>query len=143
MILFHSYMLVCVACQQGLPTVPLSPNALPILPTDSPSPAAAFIQIFADMDKNADQSLSFDEFVEGSKKDPSIIQALSLYDGLVRRLARRLLGGCSADDGLLVLTGLIRPVVYSLDSFFCPSFLASEYQYGFNGTTSKSTSGAG
>jgi hypothetical protein len=34
-----------------------------------------------DLDKN--QTLTFDEFKEGSKQDPTIVQALSLYDGLV------------------------------------------------------------
>ena len=30
--------------------------------------------------QNHDDKLSFDEFLEGSKKDPTIIQALTLYD---------------------------------------------------------------
>ncbi|RUP48035.1 calcium-binding protein NCS-1 [Jimgerdemannia flammicorona] len=33
--------------------------------------------------KNQDGRLSMDEFREGSKQDPTIVQALSLYDGLV------------------------------------------------------------
>lgn len=41
-----------------------------------------------DRDKNAERTslsnpVSFEEFKEGSKQDPSIVQALSLYDGLV------------------------------------------------------------
>lgn len=28
-------------------------------------------------------AVSFEEFQEGSKQDPTIVQALSLYDGLV------------------------------------------------------------
>lgn len=35
------------------------------------------------MDLNKDHQLTFDEFKEGSKQDPTIVQALSLYDGLV------------------------------------------------------------
>jgi hypothetical protein len=35
------------------------------------------------MDANNDGRLTMEEFMVGSKEDPSIIQALSLYDGLV------------------------------------------------------------
>ncbi|KAG1874554.1 EF-hand [Suillus subalutaceus] len=40
-------------------------------------------KIFRNMDRNKDAQLTYDEFVEGSKQDPTIVQALSLYDGLV------------------------------------------------------------
>ena len=30
--------------------------------------------------QNRDDKLTFEEFLEGSKKDPTIIQALTLYD---------------------------------------------------------------
>jgi hypothetical protein len=33
--------------------------------------------------QDKDGKLTIDEFREGSKKDPTIVQALSLYDGLV------------------------------------------------------------
>jgi Ca2+-binding EF-hand superfamily protein len=40
-------------------------------------------KIFRNMDLDKNQTLTFDEFKEGSKQDPTIVQALSLYDGLV------------------------------------------------------------
>ncbi|CAG7848412.1 Calcium-binding protein NCS-1 [Serendipita indica DSM 11827] len=40
-------------------------------------------KIFASMDRDKDAKLTFQEFVEGSKHDPTIVKALSLYDGLV------------------------------------------------------------
>lgn len=56
-------------------------------------------KIFKNMDRDKDAKLTYDEFVEGSKQDPTIVQvrqhpsllspslnspqALSLYDGLV------------------------------------------------------------
>lgn len=51
-------------------------------------------KIFRNMDLNKDHELTFEEFKEGSKLDPTIVQvsrlvdradvqALSLYDGLV------------------------------------------------------------
>ena len=44
----------------------------------------AFVeQIFNLMDINNDGMLTMEEFKEGSKKDPSILHALSLSDGLV------------------------------------------------------------
>lgn len=53
------------------------------LPEDENTPEKRVSKIFAAMDKDKNSSLDFDEFVEGSKKDPTIVQALSLYDGLV------------------------------------------------------------
>ncbi|TFL05782.1 hypothetical protein BDV98DRAFT_560637 [Pterulicium gracile] len=53
------------------------------LPADENTPEKRVDKIFSHMDRNKDQSLSFSEFAEGSKSDPTIVQALSLYDGLV------------------------------------------------------------
>jgi len=53
------------------------------LPADEDTPEKRVTKIFDLMDKNHDGRLSMDEFREGSKQDPTIVQALSLYDGLV------------------------------------------------------------
>lgn len=51
------------------------------LPEEENTPEKRVNKIFEIMDKNKDDRLTFDEFLEGSKKDPTIIQALTLYDG--------------------------------------------------------------
>jgi len=53
------------------------------LPEDEDTPEKRVDKIFKLMDHNKDQRLTYEEFQEGSKKDPTIVQALSLYDGLV------------------------------------------------------------
>jgi Ca2+-binding EF-hand superfamily protein len=40
-------------------------------------------KIFRNMGREKTDKLTYSEFIEGSRKDPTIIQALSLYDGLV------------------------------------------------------------
>ena len=40
-------------------------------------------KIFRMMDKDENGSLDLEEFKEGSKRDDTIVSALSLYDGLV------------------------------------------------------------
>lgn len=44
------------------------------LPEDENTPEKRVDKIFATMDFNKDHQLTFDEFAEGSKKDPSIVQ---------------------------------------------------------------------
>jgi len=53
------------------------------LSDDENTPEKRVARIFDKMDANNDGRLTMEEFMVGSKEDPSIIQALSLYDGLV------------------------------------------------------------
>ncbi|ORY98502.1 calcium-binding protein NCS-1 [Syncephalastrum racemosum] len=53
------------------------------LPPDEDTPEKRVNKIFAMMDQDNDGRLTMEEFKEGSKKDPTIVQALNLYDGLV------------------------------------------------------------
>ena len=45
-------------------------------------------KIFSTMDHNKDHKLTYEEFEEGSRKDPTIVQALSLYDGCAATVRR-------------------------------------------------------
>jgi len=58
-------------------------GAMVKLPADEDTPEKRVTKIFNTMDFNQDHKLTYEEFAEGSKKDPTIVQALSLYDGLV------------------------------------------------------------
>lgn len=53
------------------------------LPEDEDTPDKRVSKLFTMMDKDKDGSLDLEEFKEGSKKDETIVSALSLYDGLV------------------------------------------------------------
>ncbi|GAB7340963.1 hypothetical protein MBLNU457_7304t1 [Dothideomycetes sp. NU457] len=53
------------------------------LPEDEDTPEKRVKKIFAMMDKDENGSLDMSEFKEGSKRDETIVSALSLYDGLV------------------------------------------------------------
>ncbi|KAL5348485.1 Calcium-binding protein NCS-1 [Pseudogymnoascus australis] len=53
------------------------------LPDDEDTPEKRVKKIFRTMDKDENGSLDIEEFKEGSKRDETIVSALSLYDGLV------------------------------------------------------------
>ncbi|EFE41042.1 hypothetical protein TRV_04240 [Trichophyton verrucosum HKI 0517] len=53
------------------------------LPEDEDTPEKRVQKIFRMMDKDENGSLDISEFKEGSKRDETIVSALSLYDGLV------------------------------------------------------------
>jgi Ca2+-binding EF-hand superfamily protein len=53
------------------------------LPEDEDTPEKRVRKIFSMMDKDENGSLDMAEFKEGSKRDETIVSALSLYDGLV------------------------------------------------------------
>jgi len=53
------------------------------LPPDEDTPEKRVEKIFNHMDRDRDARLTYEEFVEGSKQDPTILKALQLYDGLV------------------------------------------------------------
>lgn len=44
------------------------------LPADEDTPEKRVDKIFKNMDRNKDAKLTYDEFVEGSKQDPTIVQ---------------------------------------------------------------------
>ncbi|GAB1197676.1 hypothetical protein APSETT444_006978 [Aspergillus pseudonomiae] len=52
------------------------------LPEDEDTPEKRVRKIFRMMDKDENGSLDMEEFKEGSKRDETIVSALSLYDGL-------------------------------------------------------------
>ena len=53
------------------------------LPEDEDTPEKRVKKIFQMMDKDESNSLTMEEFREGSQRDQTIVSALSLYDGLV------------------------------------------------------------
>ncbi|KAH7317598.1 neuronal calcium sensor 1 [Rhexocercosporidium sp. MPI-PUGE-AT-0058] len=53
------------------------------LPADEDTPEKRVKKIFRMMDKDENGRLDMEEFKGGSKRDETIVSALSLYDGLV------------------------------------------------------------
>lgn len=56
-------------------------GAMVKLPADEDTPEKRVDKLFASMDKNHDAKLTFDEFAEGSRKDPSIVQVGQAAEG--------------------------------------------------------------
>jgi len=53
------------------------------LPENEETPEKRVEKIFQSMNKDKDSKITYNEFVECSKQDPTVMDALSLYDGLV------------------------------------------------------------
>jgi Ca2+-binding EF-hand superfamily protein len=64
-------------------TVATQVGSMVKLPEDEDTPEKRVRKIFRMMDKDENGSLDMAEFKEGSKRDETIVSALSLYDGLV------------------------------------------------------------
>lgn len=80
------YKMVCIVWPQGLQTAWLTRvqvGSMVKLPEDEDTPEKRVRKIFRMMDKDENGSLDMEEFKEGSKRDETIVSALSLYDGLV------------------------------------------------------------
>ena len=80
------YKMVCLivfiaVCMQRLTSSQV--GSMVKLPADEDTPEKRVRKIFKMMDKDENGSLDMAEFKEGSKRDETIVSALSLYDGLV------------------------------------------------------------
>ena len=76
-----SQILSSIVCWQCL--IRLQVGSMVKLPADEDTPEKRVRKIFKMMDKDENGSLDMAEFKEGSKRDETIVSALSLYDGLV------------------------------------------------------------
>lgn len=83
------YKMVRICCARAISGQTLANNGLKQvgsmvkLPEDEDTPEKRVRKIFRMMDKDENGSLDMEEFKEGSKRDETIVSALSLYDGLV------------------------------------------------------------
>lgn len=72
-----------VQVEPGVPLSRVKVGSMVKLPEDEDTPEKRVRKIFRMMDKDENGSLDMEEFREGSKRDETIVSALSLYDGLV------------------------------------------------------------
>lgn len=80
------YKMVCVPtrnCVERTAANGIQVGSMVKLPEDEDTPEKRVRKIFRMMDKDENGSLDIEEFKEGSKRDETIVSALSLYDGLV------------------------------------------------------------
>lgn len=79
------YKMVCKADEMDIGTLltHFQVGSMVKLPDDEDTPEKRVKKIFRMMDKDENGSLDMEEFKEGSKRDETIVSALSLYDGLV------------------------------------------------------------
>jgi neuronal calcium sensor 1 len=71
------------SCQRRSTDTSSQVGSMVKLPEDEDTPEKRVKKIFRMMDKDENGSLDIAEFKEGSKRDETIVSALSLYDGLV------------------------------------------------------------
>ncbi|KAK7712074.1 Transmembrane 9 superfamily member 2 [Botryosphaeria dothidea] len=106
------------------------------LPEDEDTPEKRVRKIFRMMDKDENGSLDMAEFKEGSKRDETIVSALSLYDGLLlshflglgaRLLAMRL---DRLHSPAAALSALLLLAPSPATAFYLPGVLPTSYKEG-------------
>lgn len=81
--ILHARIRACVPGSLTDPPFFVQVGSMVKLPPDEDTPEKRVSKIFRMMDKDENGSLDMAEFKEGSKRDETIVSALSLYDGLV------------------------------------------------------------
>lgn len=76
--------------------IPPCPQGQQPTAEDDNTPQKRVDKIFDQMDKNHDDRLTLEEFREGSKADPRIVQALSLGDGNHQQREQQQAGAASS-----------------------------------------------
>nr|POE77868.1 calcium-binding protein ncs-1 [Quercus suber] len=95
------------------------------LPDDEDTPEKRVKKIFRMMDKDENGSLDMAEFKEGSKRDETIVSALSLYDGLHQCCSRQAVPSIlDAQFFYAPTTDLAQLIAHDLDVNIIPSAVA-------------------